>query len=351
MHLSSRCLLGAVLALCLAAVSGPGHARTLTDSAGRSVEIPDTVSKVYAAGPPAMVLVYVLNPDVLTGWPRAPHPEEMPHVAKPYRGLPETGRITGRGGEANLEVVLAIDPDLIIDFGSVTDTYESLADRVQAQTGIPYILVDGRFENTAAALRLVGEALGVPGRGERLAAYVEQTLAELDAVLAAVPEVERPRTYLARGPAGLETGLKGSINTEIIERAGGRNVADPGDGRRGIVEASIEQVIVTDPDTIVTWDRNFYESVWNDPLWQGITAVQRGRVYLSPTAPFGWIDRPPSINRIIGLKWLAAVFYPDQFPLDLREATTEFYKLFYHLDLAEGELDTLIQWANGRAPL
>jgi iron complex transport system substrate-binding protein len=346
-----RHALAVVVALCLATPGSSTEARTLEDSAGRTVEIPDTVTKVYAAGPPAMVLVYVLNPDVLTGWPRAPHPEEMPYIAEPYRDLPETGRLTGRGGEANLEVVLAIDPDLILDFGSVTDTFKSLADRVQAQTGIPYILIDGRFENTAAALRLVGEALGVAERGERLAAYVEQAFAELDAVLAAVPEAERPRTYLARGPAGLETGLKGSINTEIIERAGGRNVADAGDARRGIVEASIEQVIVADPDTIITWDRNFHESVWNDPLWQGITAVQRGRIYLSPTAPFGWIDRPPSINRIIGLKWLAAVFYPDQFQLDLREATTEFYRLFYHLELAEGELDTLIQWANGRAPL
>ena len=44
-----------------------------------------------------------------------------------------------------------------------------------------------------------------------------------------------------------------------------------------------------------------------------------GRVYLSPTAPFGWIDRPPSLNRMIGLKWLAGLFYPEQAPQDLRD--------------------------------
>lgn len=331
-------------------VGASADARTFTDSAGRTVEIPDTVETVYAAGPPAMVLVYVLKPEILSGWPRAPYPEEMPYIAEPYRDLPETGRLTGRGGEANLEVVLDINPDLIVDFGSITDTYKSLADRVQEQTGIPYILINGRFENTAQALRRVGEALGVPARGERLAAYVEETLAELDAALAEVPEEERPRTYLARGPAGLETGLKGSINTEIIERAGGRNVADPGDGRTGIVETSIEQVIVADPDTIITWDRNFYSDVWNDPLWREISAVRRGRVYLSPTAPFGWIDRPPSINRIIGLKWLSALFYPDRIELGLRQATREFYELFYHVNPSADELDNLIRWSKGRAP-
>jgi len=337
-----------VVALLL--VAEAAGARLFADSAGRTVAIPEEVETVYAAGPPAMVLVYVLKPDALTGWPRAPYPEELPYIAEPYRDLPETGRLTGRGGEANLEVVLDIDPDLIVDFGSVTGTYKSLADRVQEQTGIPCILINGRFENTARALRRVGEALGVPERGERLAAYVEDTLAELDAALAAVPEDQRPRTYLARGPAGLETGLKGSINTEIIERAGGRNVADPGDGRTGIVETSIEQVIVADPDTIITWDRNFYDAVWDQPLWQGITAVQAGRVYLSPTAPFGWIDRPPSINRIIGLKWLSSLFYPDRIELDLRQATREFYELFYHVELSEPELDDIVRWAKGRTP-
>jgi len=345
-------LRAAQLLLALAVMVGGAavEARLFTDSAGRTVEIPEKVETVYAAGPPAMVLVYVLKPEALTGWPRAPYPEELPYIAEPYRDLPETGRLTGRGGEANLEVVLDVDPDLIVDFGSVTETYASLADRVQAQTGIPYILIDGRFENTVRALRRAGEALGVPERGERLAAYVEATLAELDAALTQVPAEQRPRTYLARGPAGLETGLKGSINTEIIERAGGRNVADPADGRTGIVETSIEQVIVADPDTIITWDRNFYDSVWDHPLWQGITAVRRGTVYLSPTAPFGWIDRPPSVNRIIGLKWLSSLFYPERIDIDLRQATRKFYELVYHVDLSRDELDKLIRWAKGRAP-
>ncbi|GHD40678.1 iron ABC transporter substrate-binding protein [Thalassobaculum fulvum] len=336
------------LALLLAAL--PAAARTVTDSAGRRVEVPDTVTRVFAAGPPASVLVYVLKPDALLGWPRALRNEERPYVAEPYRDLPETGRLTGRGGDANLELVLRLKPDLIVDFGSVRDTYVSLADRVQEQTGIPYLLFDGRFENTAASLRAMGAALGVADRGETLARDVEATFVGLDRALAEVPEAQRPRVYLARGPDGLETGLKGSINTEIIERAGGRNVADPGDGRRGLVQASIEQVIVADPDTIVTWDRNFYRAVRRDPLWAGIAAVKRGRVYLSPTAPFGWIDRPPSLNRMMGLKWLAGLFYPDRFPADLRAETRDFYRLYYHVDLGGPELDRLIEWADGRAP-
>ena len=342
------------LVMALAMIGLPGNstnARSVTDSAGRTVEVPASVDRVYAAGPPASILLSVLAPDRLTGWPRPPHPHERPYIAERYRDLPATGRLTGRGDTANLEAVLRDRPDLILDFGSVRQTYISLADRVHAQTGIPYVLIDGRFENTPTALRLVGQILGVEERAESLAQYVESLFAEVSGVVDRVPMEDRPRAYLARGPAGLETGLKGSINTEIIERAGGRNVADPPDPsiRRGIVGVSIEQVIVADPDTIITWDPNFYRSVWKDPLWSGITAVVERRVWLSPTAPFGWIDRPPSINRVIGLKWLAGLFYPEHFDFDLAEQTRAFYRLFYHVDLDDDELERLLEWTSASA--
>ena len=41
--------------------------------------------------------------------------------------------------------MIALKPDLILDVGSTRATFVSLAERVQAQTGIPYALLDGRF--------------------------------------------------------------------------------------------------------------------------------------------------------------------------------------------------------------
>jgi iron complex transport system substrate-binding protein len=338
-----------LLAFLLVLLASPVQARMVADSAGRKIEVPDRIERVFAAGPPASILLYMLAPEKMTGWPDPPRAEERPYIAPQYRDLPALGRLTGRGGTANLEVVVREKPDLILDFGSVRDTYVSLADNVQEQTKVPYVLIDGRFEATPAALRLLGDILGVKARGEELTRYVEVTFAEIDRALAATPAEKRPRVYLARGPDGLETGVVGSINTEIIERAGGRNAAEAA-GQRGLVRASMEQVIVADPEIILTWDRTFFERVGKDPLWAGVRAVREGRVYLAPTAPFGWIDRPPSLNRVIGLKWLASLFYPDKFPQDLRQATKEFYRLFYHVDVSEADLDTLIAWSKGQAP-
>ncbi len=325
-------------------------ARTVTDSAGRKVEVPDNIERVFAAGGPAAILLYVLAPDRMVGWPRVPREEEKPFLLEATRGLPEVGMITGRGGSANIEGVIKLAPDLIVDFGSVKDTYVSLATATQEQTKIPYLLIDGRFDATPYSLRLLGDALGVKDRAEALARYVETTFADLESAVAKVPADQRPRVYLARGPDGLETGAKGSINTEIIERAGGRNVIDGGDALKGIVRVSIEQVIVADPEIILTWDRTFFASVKTDPLWTNVKAVREGRVLLAPTAPFGWIDRPPSLNRVIGLRWLAQAFYPDRFPDDIRKTTLAFYQLFYQVTPTETDMDGLMAWSNGKAP-
>jgi len=327
-------------------------AATVTDSAGRAVAVPDNVVRVMAAGPPASAVLYCLAPDKLVGWPRALRPEEKPFLLPLTHDLPELGRLTGRGDTANVEVVLKAKPDVIVDFGSVAPTYVSLANATQERTGIPYMLVDGRFTATVSSLQMLGRALGVAERGDGLAAYAEDLLKRVDAAVSATPEAQRPGVYLARGPEGLETGLRGSINTEIIERAGGRNVADSQDGRRGIANVSPEQILLWKPDIIITWDRNFFAKVTQQPdaVWQNVPAVSNKRVYLAPTVPFGWIDGPPSVNRLIGLAWLANIFNSGRSPFDIVKDTRAFYKLFYQVDISDADLATLVAWADGRPP-
>jgi len=317
--------------------------RLVTDSAGRQVEVPDQIERVIAAGPPASVLMTLLAPEKMIGWNRKPPPEELPYLPPVVRNLPEIGRLTGRGNTANLETMMAAKPDLFLDFGSVADTYTSLADRVQSQTGIPYVLIDGRFANTAAAIRLLGDVIGVSQRAGTLAARVDAVLREVDAVAASVPAEVRPRAYLARGTRGLETGNRGSINTEIIERVGAINVVEGGAPRGGLSNVSLEQVLAWNPDTIVTVDRSVADHIRSDPSWAEVEAVKRGRVLLSPNLPYGWIDAPPSLNRLIGLQWLARLLFPDRFSGDIRDVARAFYREFYQVDLGAPEIDRLLQ--------
>jgi len=341
-----RQLLRCSIALAVVGLLSSGlAAREIADATGRRVTVPDSVARGMAAGPTAAVVLYVLAPEKMVGWPSAPRPNEREFLLPAARDLPEFGRLTGRGDTANVEVVLKAHPDLIFDFGSVSPTFASLASRVQEQTGIPYLLIDGRLDRTPGSIRQLGEALGVSSRAEAIARYVEDTEQLIDARLKDVPAAARRRVYLAREPNGLETGLTGSINTEIIERAGGVNVAERGSARGGIANVSIEQVLAWAPDTIITWDPHFFESYASDPVWAAVPAVRAKRVFLAPRLPFGWIDAPPSINRVIGLRWIAGLLYPDKFPEDIRAAARDFIKLFYQADVTDQQLDRILAGA------
>lgn len=317
------------------------RARDFTDDAGRRVRLPPAVRRVLCAGAPASILMFALAPERLLGWTSAFRDEEKPFVPARYLELPVTGRLTGRGNTASLESVLALKPDLILDYGTVDATYASLADRVARQTGIPYLLLDGRFAGIPSACTRLGELLGDASLAAAWAREATATLAEIDTRVARIPRERRPRVYYARGPRGLNTGRAGSINVEVIERLGAVNVAaELGPG--GLANVSAEQVLQWNPEVIVTIDPGFFRAVRSDPLWSRLDAVRNGRIHLSPGLPFGWVDSPPSLNRLLGLRWLARALYPAAFPEDLRPAVRAFYARAYHQAPTDAQVEALL---------
>jgi iron complex transport system substrate-binding protein len=345
---TARIVLAAIAAAWSIGAAGAAERRAFVDSAGREVTVTREVRRVYAAGGPASIILYTLAPEKLVGWSRELREEEKPFIAACCRDLPVLGQVTGRGGSGNVEALLLARPDVVIDYGSTAATFVSLADRVQRQSGIPYVLIDGKFDNIPRAYRLLGALLGETERAERLAAYAERSTAELDALLKTIPAGQRPRVYYGRRADGLETGLQGSINLEVLERVGATNVAAAA-GSGGLTSVSLEQVLQWNPDVILALERNFYTSVLRDPLWRNIKAVRAGRVYLAPNLPFGWFDRPPSVNRLIGVKWLMHVLYPQAVGGELANDVREFYRLFYHVELEAPQLDALLRHATAGA--
>lgn len=333
--------IAAALTLAPLLARGARAADSVTDSAGRRIVPPTKTTRVFPAGPPAAILLYTLAPDLLLGWPRANRAEEREFLLPEVGARPELGRLTGRGNTANLETLLSLRPDLIVDVGSTNRTFVELAERVQMQTLIPYALLDGGFANTAEAYRLLGRLTGREARANELADWCDKTLQTIASRVDAVPDAQRPRVYYARGPKGLETGLGGSINVEIIEHLGARNVA--GDTRGGLANVSLEQVLTWNPDIIITIDRDFAANVRNDAAWAGVAAVKNNRVHLSPKVPFGWVDFPPSVNRMIGLWWLGKIFYPEKFPEDIKALTRDFYTLFYQVTPSDEQLARVLE--------
>jgi len=298
----------------------------VTDASGREIR------------PPASMLVFAIAPDKLTGWTRALRPNEAQFLPERYAQLPELGRLTGRGNTANVEVVLKAKTDLIVDVGSTGATLASLASQVQEQTRIPYALFDGRIESTPAALRALGRLMGNERDAEKLAAWYEREL--VDAKQRVSRAKGHPLVYYGRSPSGLQTGGKGSINVEVLEFLGARNAA--AEARAGLVTVSFEQVLLWNPEVILTTDPNFWQLARTDRRWRAVSAVEREKVYLSPHLPFGWFDFPPGANRLLGIWWAGKLLYPREFDLDLRAKVAEFHRLFYHRAPSDAQLDALL---------
>ncbi|MGQ0547998.1 MAG: ABC transporter substrate-binding protein [Betaproteobacteria bacterium] len=329
----------AVAFLCGVLVFGNALSQSLVvDASGREVRPPARVERVYAAGPPASVMVFAIAPDKLVGWTRGMRASEAQFFAERYARLPELGRLTGRGDTANVEVVLRAKADLIVDAGATHASLAALAQSVQERTGIPYALFDGRIEATPATLRALGRLMGDERAAEQLAAWYEAELK--DAKRRASLSRFRPLVYYGRGSAGLQTGGRGSINVEVLEILGARNAA--AEARAGLVTVPFEQVILWNPEVILTTDPNFWRLAWLDPRWRAVEAVSRRQVFLSPHLPFGWFDFPPGPNRLLGIWWAGKLLEPEAFDVDLRAKAREFHRRFYHRVPTEAQLDALL---------
>ncbi len=339
MRIDRRTLVGGVAATLVAPLQG--FAASITDATGRTVAAPDRVMRIYPAGPPAAVELYTLAPDLLIGWLEPVGSEAREFLLPDIAARPMVPRLAGRGGSSiNLDALTSLKPDLIVDVGTVDASFKSLAEQVQQQSGVPYVLLDGHLDRIGATYRALGHLVGRADDAEKLAGSAETAIAIITRRSAAVPSEARPRVYYARDKSGLQTGFGGSMISEPIEFIGARNVAAELRGAHGA--ATIEQVRGWDPEIIIASDQEFAAQVRNDPAWASIAAVKSGRVYLSPKLPFGWVDYPPAVNRLIGLWWLGKIFYPDRFPEDIKALTRDFYTLFYHVTPTAAQLDRVL---------
>jgi iron complex transport system substrate-binding protein len=328
--------------LFLALFAVPGRAADFVDSAERYVAIPDRIGRVMAADQSAAVLVFVLAPEKLVGWSRPLTREQRAYLPAKFARLPVAGQLTGPTPTVAADAVARLHPDLIIETGIVSPEAAARADAIQQQTRIPYILLDGGIQQIPDTLATVGAMLGVAERGQGLADSARGQIDDLRGKLLITESTERPLVYYGRGADGLETGLAGSQVMAAIDQAGVINVAARlGSGE--LTRATREQIFQWDPAFIIAEQRSFYSALQRDRTWRGLAAVTSKRVYLAPAEPFGWIDDPAGVNRIIGLPWLSALFYPEVYQTDLRATVREFYDKFYRIKLTDRQLEALVR--------
>lgn len=325
-----------------------GETREITDMAGRKVTVlaAEDIESVFSTGPVAAIFMYMVAPDKLLGWNYELNDVEKSIILEKYHDLPNFGM----GDAINYEAVIAANPTIALNCGKINDAMVSDCDALSKSLGIPVIAVDNELNNSAEAFRFMGELLGVEDHAEELAEYSEKIFTDI-ASLADIPEDEKVSVYFGNGEDSLETAPRGSQHAQILDAVNVTNVADLelGDGSR--VQISAEQLLAWNPDVIVVngepkadkSGNSAAEDILSNPDYASLKAVQDNKVYGTPNAPFSWVDRPAGPNRLIGMRWLSAVVYPEYIKCDVNEEIREFFNLFYHVDLSDEQLENVLK--------
>jgi iron complex transport system substrate-binding protein len=315
--------------------------RTVTDHANRTLEIPtpSDIKSVFFTSALAQVYITSLCPDLLGGTASKFDKSALRFQPEGVERLPYLGTIHNNG-EIDRESLLTEDIDIMFSISGIQLTRQNVseAEDLQTQTRIPCLLVDGSFTKIPEAFRFLGDILGREARAEELAAFCERSYQSVHEVVATIPEKEKISVYYAEGPEGLQTEPETSQHMLGFLEAGARCAAQCEiTYGGGMTDVSLEQVLQWDPEIIIAWDTNIrggaYEDIRTNPDWAQIQAVKDGRVYAMPNEPWAWCDRPPGVNRIIGIHWVANLLYPDLYDVDIREVVQEYFKVMYQKDI------------------
>ena len=201
-------------------------------------------------------------------------------------GLPDTVERLGAIKEPNLEVLLAVEPDLVIA-SAKTEAAVALLPTLEA-AGIPVLYYD--ISNVQDYLDMLSACTALTGQRENYDQYglavMEQIEQARDRARAHTGEPETVLYVRATGNTCKVKNSQGTVLGEMLADLGTVNIADSADAL--LEELSMEVILASDPDKIfIVMQGSDQEKVQNtleqslisNPAWQQLTAVQEGEVY------------------------------------------------------------------------
>ena len=316
----------AVMALLMSCSKSPNAdtaTRQMTDQLGRTVRLPQQIERVAAmhhfGGKIAFALglqdklveqsIYGLEAKALAA------------IDPVFKAKPE---IT-QGANLNVEALVGLKPQVVFVYASFE---KSELDRLE-NAGMRVFAVKGEtLEESFTAVRLMGEAMNCTDRADHYIAQCRHILEMVDRRVGGIPPEERPRVMFA-GPKSIFTAATGEmLQTEILERAGGLNVAK--DLKGFWAEVSPEQVALWNPQVIFLGSylgTYGIDNLYRDAQFAMVSAVRDQRVYGFPSN-IGWWDYPAP-HCVLGVLWTAKTLYPERFAdVDVAALADDFYLEF-----------------------
>lgn len=320
-------------------VTGP--AIPVTDSIGREVEVPEKVERIAALYSFAGYAVCLLG----GGHDLVAVPGGLKRDILLVEMFPEVGEASTprEGGTINIEELLRIKPDLvIIRRDTVVDEKEQ---EKLDNTGIPYIVVDfSTMKQQQEALLTIGKAIGRTEQAQKYNDYYNNVIDRVNEIVKDIPEEEKVRLLHSENQATRAT-HETSLAADWTRAAGVINVSVGEDLEMygNDYYASIEQILLWNPEVIIVNESAAHKLIMGHPQWSGISAVRNNKVYQLPNGISRW-GHPGSVETPLALLWTAKMVYPEKFThIDMNEEVRYYYKTFFHMDLDDEMIETILK--------
>lgn len=315
--------------------------RKFVDDLGREFELPKVITKVAPAGNPAQVMLHTFEPNKLVGISGKFSKSTEKFITEDMKKLPEFGAFYGKKANLNMEALIKASPQIVIDMGEKKKNIKEDLDKLQEQIKTPVIFIELTLDKMPDAYTKLGELLGNEARGKELSDYIKKTYEEINSNKSKIKEVKK--VYYGGGKNGLAANAKGSIHADIIEFIGAENpiIVEKIQGGSGN-EIPFEKLLEVKPDIMIFENNDLLKQVKEDETFKTLDAVKNEMIFSTPVGPYNFFGRPPAVNRIIGMKWLGNLVYPDVYKYDIEKEVKEFYKLFYNYELKDEEVKNIL---------
>ena len=325
---------------------------TFTDMAGVEITLDKEVESVYIVGnvQPLVALYryYAGNSDKLIECPAASQSIIGSSVFADI--WPDMLDLTTHNDDANVEEILALNPDVVFMTGSATgDAYEALVNAGLTVVSFP-TAGSGDDNDTFAAvegwLNQMAEVFGDSEAADKLISYNNDTLKTIDAKLADVKEEDKPTALIIfqLTDNSLKVAGSGHYSEFWLDHSGAVNAAADIDK---LQEVDIEQLMAWDPDIIylTTFSPAMPEDLYNNTIegfdFSQLSAVKNQQVYKVPLGSYRWYAH--SCECALMLKWMSAINHPDLFAdMDMNAEVTEFITQFYGVTPSAEQVTALL---------
>lgn len=287
---------GAILALAAVSPARAQGRQVLVDDLGRKIVLPHGARRIIALSPTAAEILYAVGAQskLVAVGTRCDYPPQA-HALPQVDGL-----------NPSLEMLVALRPDLIVTTDQLMTV--ATADQLAVKYHAPvFVTAAASYQQAETDIMRLGAYFGSPSLAKATVDRMASTLAD---VRRRVAGRRKPRVFVVIWENPLMTAGRGSYYENLIDLAGGVNVAH---WTTGYGEYPAERLVIDNPDLIlIQTEGGDQQLAMLRPL--RLRAVKAGHVY---KVFDDWVDRPGP-RLALGLVSIARFLHPEAYPTPAR---------------------------------